>query len=229
MNKILLIGGSGKLGSELLRQNSNIFAPKKHRFDIKRGKDYPKLQKWIHEHDIIINAAVSRSNQYFDMFRVNTVFPTYLAEMISRKRKDKIFIQISTDKVFSGDPERKKKPYPADFPVEPDFIVEPQFSFSKWLAENNILLVGKPSRFLIIRCPFVVKDYEGEIPNNYLSSSDYVDIQATRILDTIKNIDEHRGKLHLHLGRKKPEELTSLLPGCLIYEGMDLDFSLEIE
>lgn len=234
MTKILLIGGSGVLGNELLKQDPSIFAPKRPRFDIKRPRDYPKLQKWVHEYDIIINAAVSRSRQYTDVFRINTVFPTYLSELVSKKRKDKILIHISTDKVFSGDPAKKTKPYPADFPLEPDFIVEPQFSFSKWLAENNMLLVCKPSRFLIIRCPHIARGLEpaSAIPDNYLSSVDYVDTQATRILDVIKNIDEYRDrkKLFLNLGSEKPRQLSALLEkGCETYESPPLDFTLEIK
>jgi dTDP-4-dehydrorhamnose reductase len=233
MTKVLLIGGSGILGGELLRQDPSIFAPKRPRFDIKRPQDYLKLQKWVHEYDIIINAAVSRSRQYTDVFRINTVFPTYLSDLISKKRKDKMFIHISSDKVFSGDPKRKTKPYPADFPLEPDFIVEPQFSFSKWLAENNILLTCKPSRFLIIRCPHIARDLKpaSEIPDNFLSSTDYLDTQATRILNVIKNIDKYRNrkKLFLNLGSEEPQQLSALLPDCETYESPPLDFSLEIK
>ncbi len=232
MSKILLFGGKGELGENLIKLNPDIFSPTRKEFDIlnarEKNNDYKKLIKWFSEYDIFINAAEDSSGEYYTMFKVNTVFPSYLAEMIA-KRKNKIFIHISTDKVFSGfSGDKAHDPYPAGFVIKPEFYTEINYSFTRWLAENNILMLIPRHRFLIIRAPRASRSFSGGIPSTWITSADYTDNQAKKIMDIVNNIEKYKDKGFVNLGLPG-RPYSALFPGNEVFEtDLNLDFSLEL-
>ena len=142
MSKILLLGGSGILGSELKGHLKDCYAPTREELDLLTVKA-SKLDKLISEYDIIINCAVLKDSKRLQhMFHVNTLIPTYIAEKVNKKRHKSVFIHISTDYVFDGVGGSGKQPYPEILPMYPQFHLMPEYSFTKFMAENNVLIHG---------------------------------------------------------------------------------------
>jgi len=230
--KILLFGGSGILGSEL-QKRIDVIAPKREEYDILKSR-YGVLSNLLSSADIIINCAVIKDERYFKkIYWVNTVFPTYLSEYTDCSKDIKKFIHISTDYVFKGTNETGIHPYPNSLIMFPEFKLMPIYSFTKWLAENNVLLNSRNGKSLIIRTSFLSNDLIKKAPINKITSAEYVDQIADKIVTVINNLDKVNKIGILHIGSKTPISVYDLakkrnenvIPFTL---KQNFDFSLDV-
>jgi len=234
---ILLFGGTGVLGSELLSElelgGQEVFAPTKDEFDILFSKTN-KLNKWITQHDVIINCSDFKlETKEMHMYHVNTVFPTYLAQKVSNKRKKGIFIQVSTELVFPGVGGSGTQPYDYILPMIPEFNTKPKYSFTKYQAENNVLQFDG----YIVRAPYVVTPDTSsgsiEVISNMLTSAEWANQIAHQLhkVVTNTNILEIRDLHLLHVGSGSPRRLSDIIANRFnvkpIKAEYDLDYSLD--
>ena len=155
-NKVLLIGGSGTLGSAII--NSKIFkkldAPKKRELNLLSKKNIRKFLK--KKYNLIINcAAIARMKEceknLYKAIKVNVFGTLNLAEAIKEyqtkyKRKIKL-IHISTDGVYSS----KKGNYPESSILKP----YNNYGLTKMLAESAIKKIL--DNYIVIRTRFFDK------------------------------------------------------------------------
>jgi len=113
--KILLIGKTGQLGSDLLRNNPGheIYAPAEDVFDITVREGIDRGMGSF-KPDVVINTAAFHNvplceTEYEQAFKVNCVAVRDLA--LACKEIGAIFVTFSTDYVFSGE---KRRPYLED-------------------------------------------------------------------------------------------------------------------
>lgn len=179
MHKVLITGGSGALGTELLKQipvNWNVYAPIRVVCDI---TDYKAVCQAINEFepDIIIHAA-----GYVDTFgcesniqhalEINVVGTTNLVKAsLSLNCK---FIYISSEYVFGGD----------DGMYSVDDRLDPKNIYGKTKAAAEYIVMTHPTH-QIIRAPFVRKIYEKAFTDQY-SSKHFLKEAAAKIITNIQ-------------------------------------------
>jgi dTDP-4-dehydrorhamnose reductase len=153
--QILLTGGTGQIGSEILRHARpewRIVAPSRNEFDLANGRNmaaFMEARPW----SAVINAAaytaVDRAeNDTEEAWRVNAHGPAILAEASARWKIP--LIHLSTDYVFDG---RKSGFYSEQDPVAPLGV----YGASKEGGEKAVR-TGNPSH-VILRTAWVVSSH----------------------------------------------------------------------
>lgn len=158
MNKrrILLTGGTGQVGIELLRCNwpehVELIAPTREELDL---SDCESVERYLSSGDFsaVINAgaytAVDRAeDDVLAAWKVNALAPAALAE--STRRRDIPIIQVSTDYVFNGE---KRGAYAENDPVSPVSV----YGASKAAGEEAVRW-GNP-RHLIVRTSWIYSEH----------------------------------------------------------------------
>lgn len=232
---ILLFGGTGVLGSEILsklqKEKKEVFAPTRDEFDILYGRTN-KLNKWISNNDIIINCSDNKLEaKEMHMYHINTVFPTYTAQKVSEKRKHSIFIQISTEYIFPGIGGTGVQPYDYILPMIPEFSTKPSYSFTKYQAENNVLQFDG----YIIRSPYIPipKGEKIKSVSNFLTSAEWADQIAEKVCKVIlnTNILEKRDFHIVHVGSERPRRVSDIVSERFNVEPIkgeqNMDYSLD--
>jgi dTDP-4-dehydrorhamnose reductase len=145
--KILLIGKTGQLGGDLLRNNicHEIYAPSREILDIERSETVETQIKDFCP-DMVINTAafhnVPACEKEFDKaFRINCIAVKRIADLC--RERDARFITFSTDYVFNGE---KKTPY-----LETDAPAPLQLYGISRLAGEYYALATAPDQTIIIR------------------------------------------------------------------------------
>jgi len=145
--KILLIGKTGQLGGELLRNNTRheIHAPSREILDIERIETVESQIKDFNP-DMVINTAafhnVPACEEEFDKaFRINCVAVKKIADLC--KKQDVWFVTFSTDYVFNGE---KRSPY-----LETDTPAPLQLYGISRLAGEYYSMAVAPEQTIIIR------------------------------------------------------------------------------
>ena len=156
INKILIFGGSGLVGSRFVEANRDtleIDSPAVEEVDILNRDQISKKFEEL-DPDAVINFAAytnveEAENQKDDenglCFKVNVMGAKNVAEAC--KKFDKYLIHISTDYVFNGE---KNEPY-----IEGD-IPDPinWYGMTKYLAEQQVLASGCLSEIVRISMPY---------------------------------------------------------------------------
>jgi dTDP-4-dehydrorhamnose reductase len=173
--KILLFGGSGTLGSELLKLNPDIIAPTSNEVNINDGLQLTKLISKV-KPDVIINAAAEINNRLIEKYshtaiQTNIIGAANLASICIIRPQIK-YVYISTDYIYKGD----KGNYYEDNEILPTNL----YAWTKLGGECSARCV---ENHLIIRTSF------GKRPCEYkqafidkVTSKDYVDVIAPMIL-----------------------------------------------
>jgi dTDP-4-dehydrorhamnose reductase len=187
MKKILLIGGSGNLGSELLKINSDFLTPSSKELDITNTDN---LKKYFKGKDIavVVNCAAITNTSLCEKeisksLLVNTSGPINL--MIMQEVFGFKIVHISTDYVFDGE----KGNYKTSDPINPIS----NYAKSKAAAE---LITRMNQDNLIIRTSFFprVFPHDKAFVDQY-TSKDFVDIIAPNIYKLI--MSECKGVVHV--------------------------------
>jgi len=157
MNRILVTGSNGQVGSEIRQLSSNyndiFFFADREILDISTKKS---LEDFLTEHeiDIIINCAaytaVDKAEEEFDLAdKVNHKAVEYMS-LLANKNSIKL-IHISTDYVFNGE---NFKPYLETDKTNPNGI----YGKTK-LAGENIMIEINPKNSIIIRTSWVYSSF----------------------------------------------------------------------
>lgn len=177
--KIILIGGSGLLGSELRKLDHEIIAPTSAQLNI---HDVEKITEFLFHYstNIIINAAAIKDNRSIEQdpreaIHTNIIGAAFLSHAcISKSIR---YVYISTDYVYRGDRGNyleTDEVYPAN-----------AYAWTKLGGECSARMV---KNHLIIRTSFGADmfDYPTAFSDKW-SSKDYVDVIAPMILEAAKS------------------------------------------
>ncbi len=199
---LLLTGGTGILGREIIGLLPGIIAPSREEMDITDSKAVEnRLKKY--SPDIIIHAAaytdVARAEiDKNECWKVNVEGTRNIA--LCALNMGIQVVHISTDYVFYGD----KGNYFEEDPVGPP---RNYYALSKLVAEEIVRIVP---RHLIIRTSFRPKKWPYPVAfTDVYTSQDYVDIIAPEIALAIMHLPEiPYNTLHIATERKSSYELA---------------------
>lgn len=177
--QILLTGGSGLLGTELLKLETDLLAPTHAELDI---TDAAAVEDYIasHKPDIILHAAAMTSNRAVEANpeKARAVNVEGTANLVRASLGSRIrFVYLSTDYVYKGD----RGNYSETDEVEPFNL----YAATKLAGEEE---VRKVPNHLIIRTSFGADDFV--YPDAFCdkwSSKEYVDVIAPMILEAARS------------------------------------------
>jgi dTDP-4-dehydrorhamnose reductase len=151
--KVLLIGRSGQLATELLKQapeSYELLIPERQEFDLQNGDI---CRKYIvdHEPDWVLNAGAYTNvdlaeTQSSQAYKINSEGPAAIASGL--KESGGRLLHVSSDYVFSGD---KLKNYEITDDPAPINV----YGHSKWLGESNISSILNIDKYAIVRTSWV--------------------------------------------------------------------------
>lgn len=146
--RLLLIGATGQLGGDLLRNNNEheIHAPGRDELDLARPGEVATIVR-RHKPEVIVNCAAFHNvplceEQPEQAFRINCVAVRNLAALAAETGA--WFVTFSSDYVFGGD--NKRKPY-----LENDRPAPVQIYGITRLAGEHAALAAAPQRAVVIR------------------------------------------------------------------------------
>lgn len=168
--KILLTGGSGLLGKELLKINDKIIAPSSDSLDVTSKKSVGHL--YWEKPDIIIHAAACLSEKFNDdLISINIIGTANIA--IVANDIGARLVYLSTDYIYKG----TKGNYSEDSEILP-------YNLYAWSKLGGECAVKGVKNHLIIRTTFGDSKfpYEKAFVDAY-RSKDYIDIIAPMIYE----------------------------------------------
>ena len=204
LRKIFLTGGSGTLGTELIKiskaHDVEFIAPASKYCDITNPYQIHNFLKASGDCDTVVHSAAitdvkATENDPSLAWDVNVLGT--LNVLKSCKDLGKKLVFISTDYVFDGE----KGNYTIDDPINP------LSKYAKTKAASE-LLVRTYENSLVIRTSFFGYEfpYEAAFVDQW-SSKDYVDIIAPKVLEEI--LSDKRGVIHVGSGRRTIYEIAS--------------------
>lgn len=195
--KILLIGGSGMLGTELRKLDPEIIAPSSEEFNLTDCSLYK--HPWG-EFDVVINAAAIKDNRKIEQdpseaLEVNIIGAAIAAGMCAKNGVR--YVYISTDYIYKGDRGNYK---------ETDEILP--FNLYSWTKLGGECSARAVKNHLIIRTSFGPNQFEyKEAFMDKWVSKEYVDTIAPMILEAA--LSPLTGVLNIGTERKTIYEYAS--------------------
>lgn len=225
--KVLLTGGSGRLGQELQPLLPEVVAPSSAELDLTRPGSLV-MALATHAPDVVVHAAAYTNVKVAESDRercwaVNVDGTRNLVRAIG----DIPLVYISTDYVFYGD----GGGYRETDPVGP---VRNYYALSKLAAET---VARVAPRHLVVRTSFRPRDWPYPTAfDDLYTSQDYVDVIAPDIALAIRQLEAiPYDTLHIATARKRVFDLArqrspSVQAGSKAAAGVDLpdDISLDI-
>jgi len=200
--KILLTGGTGRLGSELIKLIPGIVAPTRKELDITNPESV-ELAFQRYQPEVVVHAAaytdVTRAEQERQAcWQINVEGTQNMVR--TALKYNSFFIHISTDYVFEG----TRGMYKEDDPLGP---VINYYALTKLAAEAAVRILP---RHLIIRTSFRPRTWPYPVAFvDVYTSQDYVDIIAPEIALAISHYqDIPYDTLHIATERKSVYELA---------------------
>jgi len=200
--RILLTGGTGRLGRELVALLPGVVAPPRAEFDITRP-DSVEAAFLRDRPEVVVHAAAytdvaGAESQREACWRVNVEGTQNLVR--AAWKHGAFFIHISTDYVFEG----TRGMYKEEDPLGP---VRNYYALTKLAAEAAVRVLP---RHLVIRTSFRPRTWPYPVAfTNVYTSQDYVDVIAPEIALAIRR---HReipyNTLHIATERKSVYELA---------------------
>lgn len=227
--RILLTGGSGRLGRELQALLPNLIAPARSELDLTRPETIRRTLQH-HRPEVVVHAAAytdvkGAESDRRGCWETNVGGTRHLVQALLETSSTRL-VHLSTDYVFYGD----RGGYNEDDPPGP---VRNHYALSKLVAEEVARLVP---RHLVIRTSFRPREwpYETAFEDVY-TSQDYVDVIAPEVALALKYLrDVPYDTLHIATERKSVLELArrrrpDVQPGRKEDAGVDLpdDISLD--
>jgi dTDP-4-dehydrorhamnose reductase len=202
MSRILLTGGSGRLGTALRGLMPELIAPPRAELDITNLESI-QATLTLYEPEVIVHAAAytdvaEAEKEKALCWRVNVEGTRNLVRAaLSRSLH---FVHISTDYVFWGD----VGGYKEDDPVGP---VRNYYALSKLVAEEVVRVLPK---YLIVRTSFRTSPFPYPVAfEDMFTSQDYLEVIAPEIALAIRNLDSiPYDTLHIVTERKSVYELA---------------------
>lgn len=200
MGKVLLIGGSGLLGTELQRiWKGDIYSPSHSQLDINNVESLLEVKK---DTDIIVNCAAVLDNRVIQQetskaIQTNIIGAAHLACFcLTRKIR---YVYISTDYVYPGD----RGNYRESDPLQP-------YNLYAWTKLGGECSARAVENHLIIRTSFGPSKFPyNEAFTDKWASKDYVDVIAPMIMEAVLspltgviNIGTERKTLHDYATRR---------------------------
>lgn len=176
--RILLTGGTGRLGTELRALLPGVVAPVRAELDVTEARSVAQALEW-YKPDVVVHAAAytdvkGAESEREACWRINVAGTKHLVQTLGKT----MLIYISTDYVFWGD----KGNYHEDDPVGP---VRNYYALSKLVAEE---LVRLSPRHLVIRTSFRSREWSYPVAfTDVFTSQDYVDVIAPEIALAVRN------------------------------------------
>jgi dTDP-4-dehydrorhamnose reductase len=200
----MLTGGTGLLGSELIRLSPDILAPSRAEFDI-TDRDAVSAYVASHNPDTIIHAAAITNNRDVEddpseAVEVN-IKGTANVALACLKRRTRL-VYLSTDYVYRGN----KGNYSESDEIEPFNL----YAWTKLGGESSVMAVPN---HLIIRTSFgaAMFDYPAAFTDKW-TSKDYVDVIAPQVLDAARspltgvlNIGSQRRSMYEYASSRNPD------------------------
>lgn len=215
MKRVVVLGSNGMLGRDVVRvleekgNNLEVFKATRHDIDF---LDKASVENFFKKYDFnyIVNCIaytdVEKAEEEYDLaYKVNTVGPSYLAQICQSLGGNKKLIHISTDYVFGG--EYKEGGYRETDSPNPINA----YGRTKYLGEMNIINVMEDNYYIIRtswlfgnnRKNFVrtiiklaMQGEELKIVNDQIGSPTYTMDLANVILKFIENEDLPFGIYH---------------------------------
>lgn len=202
--RILLFGGSGTLGQELMKINPEIIRPTRDYLDI---NDSWNVKKYIHEvrPDIVINSAAETSSIKVDADPIKAIKTNIIATANIATKCHELgirLIYISTDYIYKSDRGNYKE--------EDEILPVNLYAWTKLGGECSVKAV---KNHLIIRTSFGKSKFEHPSAfSDKWTSKDYVDVIAPMIYEAaisgvtgILNIGTERKTIYDYAKRRNPE------------------------
>ena len=199
MRPVLLTGGSGRLGRELLALLPDLIAPTRAELDVTGPLDLvEQLQPRVIVHAAAYTDVLRAEHERAAAWQLNVVATRRLAQAAARL--DARFVLISTDYVFWGD----RGDYREDDTPGP---VRNYYALSKLAAEEAARAATQP---LIIRTSFRARQWPHPVAfSDLYTSQDYVDRIAPQIATAItRAADIPFDTLHIAGPRRSALELA---------------------
>jgi dTDP-4-dehydrorhamnose reductase len=176
--RILLTGGTGRLGTELRTLLPGVVAPLRAELDITEARSVAQVLE-RYKPDVVVHAAAytdvkGAESEREACWRINVAGTKHLVQALG----EAMLIYISTDYVFWGD----KGNYSEEDLVGP---VRNYYALSKLVAEE---LVRLSRRHLVIRTSFRSRGWSYPVAfTDVFTSQDYVDVIAPEIALAVRN------------------------------------------
>ncbi|MBX3143695.1 MAG: NAD(P)-dependent oxidoreductase [Trueperaceae bacterium] len=200
--RVLLTGGSGRLGTELLNLMPGIFAPTRQECDVLDARRLTEVVAAARP-DVIVHAAAYTDVSRAEVDRARcwevNVAGTRNVALAAREVGAKL-LHVSTDYVFYGD----TGGYREDDPPGP---VRNYYALSKLAAEE---VARTAPAHLVLRTSFRAREWPyPEAFEDLFTSQDYVDVIAPEIASLIRHAAEvSYDTLHIGTERKSVLELA---------------------
>jgi dTDP-4-dehydrorhamnose reductase/SAM-dependent methyltransferase len=223
--KIVLFGGSGLLGQQLLKLNENIIAPSHNEVKI---EDRDMVLNFIEKHkpDIVINSAAFLDNRKIEKdptiaIETNIIGSANIS-LACIKHKARL-VYISTDYIYKGD----KGNYKETDEILPFNL----YAWSKLGGETSTMSVNN---HLIIRTSFGSDKFSYKVAfNDKYASKDYVSVIAPMIYEAsissmigILNLGTERKSLYDY-AKQKSEVIPIRLSDTYHSTPIDTSFNLQ--
>lgn len=190
--RILLIGGGGLLGRELLKLDETIIAPTKSVLNIQNIRDIDASIS-IHKPNIIINAAAETNDREISVNPQEAILTNIIGSALIAlwcHENNIRLVYISTDYVYKGDA--------GGYNEESELSPVNPYAWTKLGGECS---ANQLENHLIIRTSFGASKFPYmEAFNNKFTSKDYVDVIAPMILKAAKS--KLKGVINIGTPRK---------------------------
>ncbi len=204
MNKIIIFGAYGSLGTELQKLNPDLICPTKKEVDIRYEKEVRYFIK-SHQADIVINAAAVIDNRVLETMPAHAINTNIIgaANIAAVCLESNIrLVYISTDYIYRGDRGNYS---------ETDEILP--FNFYAWTKLGGECSAHGVKNHLIIRTSFGKNEFP--YPKAFVdkwSSKDYVSVIAPLIYEAalspltgVLNLGTDRKTLYAHAKERNPD------------------------
>lgn len=202
MSKIVVLGGSGMLGQEILKLDSSIDAPTRSQVDITNLERLEREIYYYHPETILHLAADTDCllhNSNPERGITTNIIGTANIALVCLQSNIRL-VYVSTDYVYQG-----PGPHKEDEPVRPPY----NFGWSKLGGECSVIMVPNS---LILRLSFGPRPFPWEkVYTSQFNSKLYVDEMAKLVLKATKsnatgimNLGGPRTSLYEYAKRTKP-------------------------
>ncbi|MDD3474292.1 MAG: NAD(P)-dependent oxidoreductase [Candidatus Dojkabacteria bacterium] len=211
--KLLIIGKSGRLGSQLVKDSiaigHDVISPSHQELDITNTTQFEQYIM-TYKPDIVINTAafnnlVKAEEQPLEAFKINSIAVKEMAEVLHHLQPESTFITFSTNYVFDGELQRPLDEYDSVNPLQIYGLSKLAGEYASLSYNNSVIIrtssiFGENSKYgnivnRIIREEQTKQTNYIEVGNNEVISLTYAKDLSKAILQLIEH---KRFRKHLY-------------------------------